>query len=235
MTACEKVEILYFTDILCVWAYLEQIRVDELKAQFNKKIELKYHFIPIFGSVSTKMENDWSEKGGLSAYGKFVHGLSAKYKHIEIHPDIWVKNTPTTSINCHAFLKAIQLLEVSGEIPDSVCISDKGKTVFETVVWRVRSSFFKDAVDISNLHNLMGIAEALKIPVGKIQSLLDSGVAHAKLSDDIQLKQKHEVKGSPTLVFNEGRQMIYGNVGYKVVAANIEELLKSSDQQANWC
>lgn len=235
MAACEKVEILYFTDILCVWAYLEQIRVDELKAQFNTKIELKYHFIPIFGSVSTKMKNDWAEKGGVSAYGEFVHGLSLKYEHIKIHPEIWVKNTPTTSINCHAFLKAIQLLEVKNEIDESVCLCDEARTVFETVVWRIRSAFFKDAIDISNLNNLMEIAEALRLPVSKIQSLLNSGEAHASLSDDIQLKQKHEVKGSPTLVFNEGRQMIYGNVGYKVVAANIEELLKNSDEQASWC
>jgi len=235
MTECKNIEILYFTDILCVWAYLEQIRIDELKSHFDSKIELKYHFIPLFGSVSTKMKNEWEEKGGVAAYGKFVHDLSLKYEHIKIHPDIWKLNTPKTSINCHAFLKAIQLLELEERLEKGTCQQDEGKGIFETAVWRVRCGFFRDALDISAHSNLMDIANELNLPLEKIEEKINNGEAHAALSDDMALKAKHEVKGSPTLVFNEGRQMIYGNVGYKVVAANIEELLNKADDNASWC
>ena len=235
MTECKNIEILYFTDILCVWAYLEQIRVDELKRQFDSKIEFKYHFIPLFGSVATKMKNEWDEKGGVTAYGKFVHDLSLKYEHIKIHPDVWKINTPKTSINCHVFLKAIQLLESAEQMDKGVCQADDGKGVFETAVWRLRCAFFRDAEDISDNSVLMKIANELNLPVDKIQLKIDNGEAHAALNDDAALKAKHEVKGSPTLVFNEGRQMIYGNVGYKVVAANIEELLNNTENNASWC
>ena len=41
---------------------------------------------------------------------------------------------------------------------------------------------------------------------------------------------------SPTFILNEGRQKLYGNVGYRVIEANLQELLKSPDaSQASWC
>jgi len=65
------------------------------------------------------------------------------------------------------------------------------------------------------------------------QRLLD--VPHAALDDDYRLRQDYGVKGSPTLVFNEGRPIIYGNVDYRVIEANIEELLRNNNQSASWC
>ena len=65
--------------------------------------------------------------------------------------------------------------------------------------------------------------------------MIDSGAAHAALDCDFQLKEKHGVIGSPSLVLNEGRQIIYGNVGYRVIEANIQELLNQSENQASWC
>ena len=50
-----------------------------------------------------------------------------------------------------------------------------------------------------------------------------------------ELKEKFRVMGSPTLVFNEGRQMIYGNVGYRVIEANVLELLNKPKAAASWC
>lgn len=44
------------------------------------------------------------------------------------------------------------------------------------------------------------------------------------------------VQGSPKFVLNEGRQKLNGNVGYAVIEANINELLRSPIAgAANWC
>jgi CubicO group peptidase (beta-lactamase class C family) len=43
------------------------------------------------------------------------------------------------------------------------------------------------------------------------------------------------VRGSPTWVLNEGRQVIYGNVGYRVLNANVEELINRPIEEASWC
>ena len=44
------------------------------------------------------------------------------------------------------------------------------------------------------------------------------------------------VQGSPTFILNDGRQKLYGNVGYGVLEANITELLRSpAAGAASWC
>ena len=44
------------------------------------------------------------------------------------------------------------------------------------------------------------------------------------------------IEGSPSLVLNEGRQKLYGNVGFRVIEANIQELLREPRiNDASWC
>jgi len=92
-----------------------------------------------------------------------------------------------------------------------------------------------DLINVSERKSQTDIAEQLGFPVQEIRSLIDSGEAFAELSLDLQLKDQLKVSGSPTLIFNEGRQTIFGNVGYRVIEANIEELLHQPQNQASWC
>jgi len=231
----KKVTILYFTDILCVWAYLAQVRIDQLKAKFGSDIVLQDHFVSVFGAVQSKMNQNWGSQGGVSAYCRHVQEIASKFSHIEIHPDIWARNTPTTSGSCHLFLKAIQILEAREELPQISQQENSDKSIFEVVAWELRLAFFKNLVDISSYKAQMEIAERLKLPHQKIQQVIESGAAFAALDGDLQLKDKHGVTGSPSLVLNEGRQIIYGNVGYLVIEANIRELLNQPENQASWC
>jgi predicted DsbA family dithiol-disulfide isomerase len=57
----------------------------------------------------------------------------------------------------------------------------------------------------------------------------------AALSSDQRSAQDLGVRGSPTWVLNDGRQMLYGNVGYRILQANIEELLRQPTGEASWC
>ena len=48
-------------------------------------------------------------------------------------------------------------------------------------------------------------------------------------SKNYQDADKMRIEGSPSFVLNEGRQNLYGNVGFRVIEANIVELLRVSD------
>ncbi len=43
MTMSKPLSIDYYTDILCVWAWIAQRRIDELNSQLGDIIELRYH------------------------------------------------------------------------------------------------------------------------------------------------------------------------------------------------
>ncbi len=74
------------------------------------------------------------------------------------------------------------------------------------------------------------------IPVVPVHEMLDNGAAHAALQLDTDARDHYRVPGSPTLVFNDGRQRLYGNVGYRIIEANIRELLHNgASGEASWC
>jgi hypothetical protein len=64
---------------------------------------------------------------------------------------------------------------------------------------------------------------------------MHSGEAMAAMCGDLELRDEYRIAGSPTYVLNEGRQKLYGNVGYKIISANIREILDNPSNQASWC
>ena len=69
-----------------------------------------------------------------------------------------------------------------------------------------------------------------------MRAVLDSGLAHADLEADYRDQQQLGIQGSPTFILNDGRQKLYGNIGYGVIEANIRELLRSpAAGAASWC
>jgi predicted DsbA family dithiol-disulfide isomerase len=226
----EPIRIFYFSDVLCVWAYIAQIRLDELKATFPTQISIEYHFTPVFGDAHRKLEQRWRDRGGFAGYSDHVREVGTKFNHISIHPDIWTRSIPTSSTSCHLFLRAVKLLEDKGLVT-----SKDGTSPMENLTWAFRQAFFTELADVSDLQVQLRIAKELKLPVNKIKAEIESGTAYAELSRDFDLTKEHNVTVSPTLIFNEGRQRLNGNVGYRVIEANIRELLSNPPNEQSWC
>jgi predicted DsbA family dithiol-disulfide isomerase len=224
----EPIRIFYFSDALCIWAYIAQIRLDELKTTFQEKIEIEHHFVSVFGSAREKLESRWKDRGGLQGYSEHVRDVANKFDHINVNPDIWTEDTPVSSTSCHLFLQAIQLLEIKRLV-------DPADRVFERATWAFREAFFTQLANISDRNVQFEIAEELRLPIAMIQAQIDSGEAYAQLSKDFDLVKEHTVTVSPTLIFNEGRQRLNGNVGYRVIEANIRELLHNPPGEQSWC
>jgi len=224
----EPIRIFYFSDVLCIWAYIAQIRLDELKTTFQDKIVIEQHFVPVFGNAREKLENRWHDRGGLKGYSDHVQEVAKKFNHITVHSDIWTNVTPPSSTSCHLFLHAIQLLEMKG-------IVQPAEKVFAKATWAFREAFFTKLANVSDRKVQFEIAEKLGFPIAAIQDQIDSGEAYAQLSKDFELVKEHTVSVSPTLIFNEGRQRLNGNVGYRVIEANIRELLHNPADEQSWC
>ena len=45
----------YYTDILCVWAWIAQPRLEELQRQWGQQIEVRHRYVDIFGDAHTKI------------------------------------------------------------------------------------------------------------------------------------------------------------------------------------
>ncbi|MBL1143200.1 MAG: disulfide bond formation protein DsbA [Proteobacteria bacterium] len=222
----KKIQITHFSDVLCVWAYVSQIRINELIDNFGKDIEIEFLFFPVFGNSLPKIDKQWESKGGRKAYSEHVLGVVEQFGHLPVNSSIWLEEPPVSSIPSHLYLCAAQLAEKEGKI-------DKG--VFTDLVWQVRHAFFAEARDISNITVLREIVEEKKVSVSELESYVENGKAYAALSEHIQRAVEGNVRASPTLTFNEDRQRLTGNVGYRIIEANVRELLERPEAQQTWC
>jgi predicted DsbA family dithiol-disulfide isomerase len=224
----EPIRIFVFSDIFCIWAYIAQIRLDELKTNFEDQIAIEHHFVPVFGAAREKLENRWRDRGGLKGYNDHVQGIAQKFNHVTVHPDLWTTIVPASSMSCHLFLKAIHLLETKGLI-------DKQRFLFDQAIRAFRKAFFVRLENIADRRVQFALAENLGLPIAAIEEEINNGDAYAELSKDLELVKEYGVTVSPTLILNEGRQRLLGNVGYRVMEANIRELLHNPPGEASWC
>lgn len=222
MTNNPKIQINYFTDILCIWAYISEIRIEELQQEFSESVVVQPYFFSIFGDVKSKM----IEKGSVEVYASHVQHIASQYEHIALHPNVWTQNTPTSSIPAHIYLCAANELSKQHKL-----VSNAGNILAATL----RKRFFTEAADISSKEVIRETIEFLDWPISSFEQEIASGNAHAALARSLKKGTDLQINVSPTIVFNENRQRLAGNVGYRVIHANITELLNHPQREQAWC
>jgi predicted DsbA family dithiol-disulfide isomerase len=220
------VRINHFSDLLCVWAYAADRRMIELHDEFGDAVEVDYRFVSIFGSAGKKLAERWAEKGGMAAYASHVRGVVTSFGHVEMHADVWSRVTPTSSWPAHLALCAARILERESEVAPGA---------FVAYTRRLRQAFFAEAQDISRQDVLLSAAEQVGVAPASVARHLASGRAHAELAADHEQARELDVRMSPTLLLNENRMRLSGNVGYRVIAANVREVLEKRVGQVSWC
>jgi len=226
------VEIAYFSDVLCIWAYASQARIDAVKDTFGDAVRIEHRFRSVFADTAGKIASTWKDKGGYAGFNSHLRQVADRFPHIEVHPEIWLKTRPFTSASAHLFMKAVQQRDRESAVPGTQSVPG----FFNQVMWAFRSAFFRDNRDIARWDVQCEIAEPLGVDIGAIEDSIHSGSAFARLAADYQGADKMRIEGSPSFVLDEGRQKLYGNIGFRLLEANIQELLRGPrSDEASWC
>lgn len=110
------------------------------------------------------------------------------------------------------------------------------QSIFDKVMWAFCCGFFRDGRDIARWDVQCELAQALGVDISAIEKSFHDRAAFARLAADYQDADKMCIEGSPSFVLNEGRQKLYGDVGFRIIEANIQELLWTpGGDQASWC
>ncbi|MCW8808647.1 MAG: DsbA family protein [Rhodanobacter sp.] len=217
----DNLALTYYSDVLCVWAHISQARVDEVAERFSDKVSIDYRFCSVFGDTAHTVGAGWAQRGGYAGFGKHLHEAVSGFDHVRLHPQIWQRDRPASSTPAHILMKAVQRVEQRQCRP---------------VLHELRLAFFERCLDVSRWSVLKATLEAVGVSVSDVREVIDSGMAHADLEADRREQQRLMVQGSPTFILNEGRQKLYGNIGYGVIEANINELIRSpAAGAASWC
>jgi predicted DsbA family dithiol-disulfide isomerase len=216
----------HYADILCIWAYVADARMLELEQTFGAQIEIEWRQLSVFGNVPGKMAALWGSKGGVATYAAHVHAIAAQHPHLTVHERVWQDNTPHSSLPAHLYLSALRDAERHEQLPRGTQLA---------FARALRAAFFGTAADIGSEAVLRAVLEAAGIASGVVATRLADGRAHAALAEDLQLAKELDIRSSPTLLFNDGRQRLSGNVGYRIIEANIRELLEHPEVGHSWC
>jgi len=222
----KKLEVHYWTDILCVWAYVGQVRANALAKNFSTEITLENLYFPVFGAAIGKLDIMWANKGGRVAYNQHVREIVARFGHLPVTDDIWLADAPSSSLPAHLYICAAQWLEQQGELAPGSGTN---------LAWQLRSTFFSGGVDVSRRPHILAIAEQHDIVPAKLERAVASGAAFARLAEQTASAADAGIKVSPTFSFNEGRQRLSGNVGYRIIEANIREVVEPPALLQAWC
>jgi len=220
----DTVRITYFSDLLCVWAYIAQLRLDAVTAAFGDKVEIEPRFCSVFGDAPGKIVAKW---GGYDRFNAHLRHATEAFAEVRLSPQIWLATQPASSTSPHLFLKGAQLAEAAGAWRSGGA---------DAVTRAMRQAFFEQGRDIARRDVQRAVALEQHADPSAVDALIDSGLAFAALAADYQAAEALRIQGSPSFVLNEGRQTLYGNVGYRIIEANIQELLRAPNpDNASWC
>lgn len=225
----------YFSDLLCVWAYGGQVRLDTLQQTFGDRLRVRHRFVPLFADTATRIGAGWQDRGGFEGFGSHMGDVCAQWEHTAPDARVWTDCRPRSCTTAHVFLKAAALC--LGVVDDAAAADGEITARYDRLVARTRTAFFEQARDIGELSVLLDLLEAGDPPPASVRAQIENGAAYAMLHRDEQLSREHGVLGSPTYVFNEGRQLLYGNVGYRIIESNVRELLSRPHVvgEPSWC
>ena len=100
----ERLPIDHFSDVLCIWAYCAQVRVDEVRKAFGDAVAIRYRFVPVFASTQQKIGAGWAARGGFAGYARHVRSVAERFPHVTVHGDVWEQVRPASSCAAHLFL-----------------------------------------------------------------------------------------------------------------------------------
>jgi predicted DsbA family dithiol-disulfide isomerase len=211
-----RIRFSYWSDPLCIWAYVAQGKLDRLLAGHARTLDVSYRVVPVFGSVRWRFEHGpWASEGVEGRVRKTAE-IAHRFGHPEATGECWRAAAQTSSWSAGAAIKAVSLAQDAG-----VC-GPHGTASYQLAL---RRSFFVDGLNIGLRSVQLAVAEHCGIAREGIEGALDDGRALAALWEDHQERETLGIQGSPTYVFDDGRAILYGNVSEGVINATVDELL----------
>src|SRR3569623_637062 len=158
------VQVTYFSDVLCIWAYVAQARVDAVRDAFGPDVKVVHRFCSVFGDARNKIATGWHDRGEFAGYNKHVRAVAARFPHVRTDPEVWIRPQPASSASPHLFLSAVfdwQHARLSG--------AAGGDAIFESVMWAFRRGFFEDGLDIADWDVQCRLAQPFGVDIKAIE------------------------------------------------------------------
>ena len=73
------VQVSYFSDALCIWAYAGQARINAVAEKFGNAVRLDHRFCSVFGDTARKIASAWKDKGEYVGFNSHLRSVAQKF------------------------------------------------------------------------------------------------------------------------------------------------------------
>lgn len=221
-----KLSFSYWSDPLCIWAFVAQDRLERVLAELGERLQVDYRVVVVFGSVPWRFHGGPWTASGPAGRRRATRAIAAQHGHPEVSGAFLEGDCPATSWAPAAAIKAVCELERLG-----LAAEGSGARYLDAL----RRRLFVDNLNIARRSVQLELCEAHDLPRVEVERRLDDGSALARVWEDQAEKDRLRLQGSPTYVFDAGRAMLYGNVAYGVLHATLDELLRGLRPEGSAC
>ncbi|EOD81942.1 DsbA-like thioredoxin domain protein [Grimontia indica] len=207
------VQVNFYSDLLCFWGWVGQHYNDKIMHLWdNSHVQWQHHYLALYANVPERMNSIGVGERGYMKYAEITERLMAKFDGLDVHPDLWRKVRPSSSLMPHQALKAVQFVA--------------GNDVAVELEHALREAFFRDARDISHYGVLKDVLEECHLATPDIMEHFLTGKALADVYGDIKHAEEDKIPGSPAWIFDSGRYRFFGQVDIDVLAFAINNLAR---------
>ena len=212
----ERIHFEYWSDPLCIWAFVSQGRLDRLLEAKRACLSPQYRVVVVFGSVPWRFRDGNWKKAGPQGRARTTREVAARFGFDEVDGSVWLTDPPASSWAAGAAIEAVRLAEHADETEAGNCAA------YQVAL---RRTMFVDNRNVARRTVQLEVAEGMGLPRESIERRLDDGTALAQLAEDQRRKDEQNIHGSPTYVFDEGRAVLYGNFAEGILHSAVDELV----------
>ncbi len=130
-----RIAFTYWSDPLCIWAYVAQDKLDRVMGEWSEKLDVSYRVVPVFGSLPWRFgEGPWAA-AGPEGRAEATRKVAEDFGFDNVSGEVWTADCPASSWAASAALKIVARLEEDGDI-------DEGSLA--AYQWRMRERLFVD-------------------------------------------------------------------------------------------
>ncbi len=213
----DQIEFEYWSDPLCIWAYVAQPKLDAVLERYGDRLSPRYRVVPVFGSIPQRFRTgSWAE-AGPEGRAEATRRVAHEHDQHNVDGACWLEDCPSSSWSAGSALALVHRMADGGTT---------SRTQAERYQWRMRERFFVERQNVARRSVQLEIAEETGIPRVELERGLDDGTGVSALWEDHARREQLGLRGSPTFVFDGGRAILYGNFSEAVLNATVEELVK---------
>jgi predicted DsbA family dithiol-disulfide isomerase len=222
----DRVAIGYWSDPMCIWAFVAQEKLERLMRERGRCIELDYRIVPVFGSVPWRFVSGPWAKDGIEGRVAETRRIAERFGRKDVSGECWRRAAPSSSWAPAAAIEAVFAAEDEGVVRPGCGPKYQ---------WALRERFFVYEANVALRSVQLAVAEEMDIPRAPVEARLDDGSALARVWEDYTEKERLRIQGSPTYVFDGGRAMLYGNFEYGMLRSTVDELIRGVRPEGSPC